>query len=163
MPQAREKVYAKLKELNFEFRVHTHLPIGSSRDAILLPPEVEGAKSKNLFLRNNDATNLFLVILELNFRVDLKKLANTLNEKRLSFASEDQLSKYLGVQAGSVSPFNLLNGYGKEVSLIIDRSLLLFEKLSFHPNDNRASIVISTLSFVKYLEWTGNKVFYVDF
>ena len=97
------------------------------------PKIVEGGECKNLFLRNNEGINHYLVILGMESRCDLKVLARKLNEKRLGFASEDRLLRYLGVPSGSVSPFNLLNGNGKEVLIVVEEALLSHEKLAFHP------------------------------
>ncbi|MHB8370674.1 MAG: YbaK/EbsC family protein [Leptospirales bacterium] len=68
----------------------------------------------------------------------------------------------LGVLPGSVSPFNLLNGKGKDVSIIVDQALLSHEKLIFHPNENTASLVLSVKDFMKYLRLLGNRVEFVD-
>ena len=93
--QTRQRVFDALKDLDISFQVYDHPPIRTSGDSFLLPEDVEGGKCKNLFLRNNEGTNHYLVILGLESRCDLKILARKLNEKRLSFASEDRLLKYL--------------------------------------------------------------------
>lgn len=151
-----------LKKLDISFQIYDHLPIRTSDDAFLLPEDVEGRKCKNLFLRNNEGTNHYLVILELKSRCDLNFLAHKLNEKRLGFASEDRLMRYLGVPSGSVSPFNLLNGQGKDVFIIVESGLLHYEKLVFHPNENTATLVLSVKDFMKFLQSLENRVEFVD-
>ena len=66
------------------------------------------------------------------------------------------MSKYLGLQPGSVSPFGLINDLEHHVYVFLDKNLLNFEFLSFHPNDNRASLTISSRDFVRYMESSGN-------
>ena len=85
--QNRQRVFDALKDLDISFQIFDHPPIRTSRDAFLLSEDVEGGKCKNLFLRNNEGTNHYLVILGLESRCDLKILARKLNEKRLGFAS----------------------------------------------------------------------------
>ena len=160
--QNRKKVFDALKKLDISFQIYDHLPIRTSDDAFLLPEDVEGGKCKNLFLRNNEGTNHYLVILELKSRCDLNFLAHKLNEKRLGFASEDRLMRYLGVPSGSVSPFNLLNSTGKEVCLVVEEALLSHEKLAFHPNENTATLVLSVKDFMKYLRSLENRVDFID-
>ncbi len=160
--QNRKKVFDALKKLDISFQIYDHLPIRTSDDAFLLPEDVEGGKCKNLFLRNNEGTNHYLVILELKSRCDLNFLAHKLNEKRLGFASEDRLMRYLGVPSGSVSPFNLLNGQGKDVFIIVESGLLHYEKLVFHPNENTATLVLSVKDFMKFLQSLENRVEFVD-
>lgn len=160
--QNRQRVFDALKDLDIPFQVYDHPPIRTNRDAFLLSEDVEGGKCKNLFLRNNDGTNHYLVILGLESRCDLKILARKLNEKRLGFASEDRLTRFLGVPSGSVSPFNLLNGNGTEVIIVVEEALLNHEKLAFHPNENTATLVLSVKDFVKYLRSLENRVDFID-
>ena len=158
-----QRVFDALKNLDIPFQVYDHSPIRTSGDAFLLSEDVEGGKCKNLFLRNNEGTNHYLVILGLESRCDLKVLARKLNErKRLGFASEDRLLRYLGVPSESVSPFNLLNGNGTEVIIVVEEALLSHEKLAFHPNENTATLVLTVRDFMKYLRSLENRVNYVD-
>ena len=160
--QNRQRVFDALKDLDISFQVYDHPPIRTSGDAFLLSEDVEGGKCKNLFLRNNEGTNHYLVILGMESRCDLKILARKLNEKRLGFASEDRLTRFLGVPSGSVSPFNLLNGNGTEVIIVVEEALLNHEKLAFHPNENTATLVLSVKDFVKYLRSLENRVDFID-
>lgn len=160
--QNRQRVFNALKDLDISFQIYDHPPIRTSGDAFLLSEDVEGGKCKNLFLRNNEGTNHYLVILGLESRCDLKILARKLNEKRLGFASEDRLTRFLGVPSGSVSPFNLLNGNGTEVIIVVEEALLNHEKLAFHPNENTATLVLSVKDFVKYLRSLENRVDFID-
>ena len=160
--QNRQRVFDALKDLDIPFQVYDHPPIRTSGDAFLLSEDVEGGRCKNLFLRNNEGTNHYLVILGMESRCDLKILARKLNEKRLGFASEDRLMRYLGVPSGSVSPFNPLNGNGTEVIIVVEEALLSHEKLAFHPNENTATLVLSVKDFMKYLRSLENRVDFID-
>jgi Ala-tRNA(Pro) deacylase len=66
------------------------------------------------------------------------------------------MEKYLGIKAGSISPFGLINDTEKHVYVFIDENLRLAEKISFHPNINTASLVIKFSDFIKFINWTGN-------
>jgi hypothetical protein len=59
-------------------------------------------------------------------------------------------------------PFGLINDMEHHVHLFIDRALTGAEKLTFHPNDNRATLVISSGDFFKFLEYTGNSWELID-
>jgi Ala-tRNA(Pro) deacylase len=72
------------------------------------------------------------------------------------------LTRFLGVPSGSVSPFNLLNGNGTEVIIVVEEALLNHEKLAFHPNENTATLVLSVKDFVKYLRSLENRVDFID-
>ena len=66
------------------------------------------------------------------------------------------MEKYLGLKPGSVSPFGLVNDTEHHVYVFLDENLKQARKLSFHPNDNRASLAIKTEDFIRYMDQTGN-------
>ena len=72
------------------------------------------------------------------------------------------MSKYLGVKPGSVSLFGLINDSENHVHVFFDKSLLNSEHLSFHPNDNTASLKISQSDFQKFLKWSKNGHEFLD-
>ena len=65
------------------------------------------------------------------------------------------------MQPGSVSPFGLINDPENHVHLFLDESLKEQPSLSFHPNDNRATVVIDRAEFEKYLTLVGNTYEYI--
>ena len=80
----------------------------------------------------------------------------------MTFGSEKRLLKYLGVSPGSVSPFGLINDEEHHVHLFIDEQLQSADKISFHPNDNTASLVIDYKDLLKYLDAMGNSYEFID-
>jgi len=96
------------------------------------------------------------VILEHLRQLDIHDLEKRLHQGKLSFASDQRLMKYLGVEPGSVSPFGLINDSEKHVHLFIDEKLSESDRLAFHPNVNTASIIVSKSDFLKFLDYTGN-------
>ena len=79
----------------------------------------------------------------------------------MSFASPERMMKYLGLEPGSVSPFGLINDTEHHVHLFSDANLKSADKLSFHPNDRRGTVVITKENFEKYLEIGGNTYEYI--
>jgi Ala-tRNA(Pro) deacylase len=96
------------------------------------------------------------------FPMDIHDMEHRLHQGKLSFASPERMMRYLGVRPGSVSLFTLVNDQNHEVTLFIDRHLLQAEKVSFHPNDNRASLVISRDDMLKFAKEIGNPYEIVD-
>jgi len=88
-------------------------------------------------------------------------LEQRLKQGKLSFASPKRMLKYLGITPGSVSPFGLINDKEEHVHVFLDENLKKSETISFHPNINTASIVISYIDFERYLNWVGNGFEYV--
>ena len=117
---------------------------------------------KNLFFRNHKGNRHYLVIAECSKNLPIRLLESFLKQGKLTFASEERMWKYLGLKPGSVSPFGLLNDEEHHVHVFLDADLKLSEKISFHPNDNTASLVIPYTGFLKYLEYVGNTYEYID-
>ena len=72
------------------------------------------------------------------------------------------MEKYLGLSPGSVSPFGLINDSENHVHLFLDENLRHQQSLSFHPNDNHATVVISQTEFLRYLSLAGNSYEFIS-
>jgi len=84
------------------------------------------------------------------------------------------MERCLGLLPGSVSPLGLIhdphtdeltkehfpNGY--RVKLFLDQDLQSSERVSFHPCDNTASVVLSNSDFMKFLEIWGGEYEWID-
>ena len=111
---------------------------------------------KNLFFRNHKGNKHYLVIMDSSHQMDIHDIEKQLHQGKLSFASPERMMKYLGVTPGSVSLFTLLNDINHEVILFIDESLKLTKKVSFHPNDNTASLIITSEDMLKVIDLIEN-------
>lgn len=155
-------IYKILDEMKITYEKYEHPAVFTVEEAQKYDRDIDAGKSKNLFLRNKKGNKHFLVIAESTKIIDLKKLGASINENRLGFASPERLKEYLDLTPGSVSPFGLINNSDKSVFVIVEKGIMKYKKLGFHPNINTATIVIKTEDFTKFLEWTGNTITYVD-
>jgi len=156
-----QKVYEILNKLGISYVRHEHPPVFTVEEAERHWQGIKGAHCKNLFLRNKKGSRHYLVIIEHTKRAELKKLEDQLGEDRLSFASEDRLKRYLGLETGSVSPFGLINDSSREVRVIIDQDLKNWDRINFHPNVNTATLEMVYSDFEKFLSWAGNSIRYL--
>lgn len=161
--EQEKKVYEVLEDLGIFYAKHEHPPVFTVEEAEKHWENISGAHCKNLFLRNKKGNRHYLVILESLKKADLKQLSNQLGEDKLSFASEERLMRYLGLEAGSVSPFGLINDSRKEVRVILDQELKGTDRINFHPNVNTATVGIDFSDFERFLTWCGNSMLYVQF
>jgi Ala-tRNA(Pro) deacylase len=155
-----EKVFAKLDELGISYTKTDHPPVYTVEEARKYWTDMKGAHTKNLFLRNKKATKHYLVIIEHAKRLDIKRLQRTIGSSSLSFASDRRLHEYLGLTPGAVSAFGIINDDSNAVEVIVDKDLLRFETINFHPNVNTATLTIAISDFKRFLEKSGNKVTY---
>ncbi len=153
----QEELYALLAEMGIGFEYIEHPPTPTIEDARRYWRVLEGKHCKNIFLRNHKGNKHYLVVLDCERSIDMHDLERRLGEGKLSFASEGRMMRYLGLRPGSVSPFGLINDACHEVILFLDERLRGAERLSFHPNDNRASLSLRGGDFMRFVERMGNR------
>ena len=117
---------------------------------------------KNLFFRNHKGNRHYLVIMDSRHNMNIHDIEHKLHQGKLTFASPERMMKYLGVKPGSVSLFGLVNDVNHDVTLFVDNELRHAAKVSFHPNDNTASLVISNADMMKFIENIGNAYEFLD-
>ncbi len=159
--EREEKVYRFLEEYNLSYSRHEHPPVYTVEEAEKYWKDIEGAHTKNLFLRNNKGNRHFLVVLEHNRSANLGEISEKLGAGKLSFASDRRLDKYLGLDTGAVSIFGLVNDTEKNVEVVMDKQLLECQTVNFHPNVNTATVSIPVKDLERFLEACGNKVYYI--
>jgi Ala-tRNA(Pro) deacylase len=154
--KGQKELYDLLDKLGINYEYHEHPPLATIDDAVTHWKDYDSGLCKNIFFRNHKGNRHYLVILEHLRQLDIHDLEKRLRQGKLSFASDQRLMKYLGVEPGSVSPFGLINDREKHVHLFIDEKLNESERLAFHPNTNTATLVISKTDFLKFMDCTGN-------
>ena len=151
-----QKVLNYLDSNNFEYSWYTHEEAPTIEIA-RTQWRADGSKHcKNLFFRNHKGNRHYLVVLDCECDLAIKDLEQRLHQGKLTFASPQRMERFLGLQPGSVSPFGLINDTENHVHLFIDENLKKEVSLSFHPNDNHATVVISQGEFMRYLATVGN-------
>jgi Ala-tRNA(Pro) deacylase len=114
---------------------------------------------KNLFLKNyvesaaqkSEEPRYYLYVLPDTARADLKSFASFVGEKKVSFASPEELLEHLGVTPGSVSLCGLINDIEKRVKVYIARDVYNAPVVHLHPNINTCSLEIEHETLMKYL------------
>lgn len=154
-PQGTADLMRRLDDLGIAHKTMEHAPVFTVEEARRLRGRVDGAHSKNLFVRDKKE-NHWLVSCLSERQVDLKWLAGALGTKRLTFCSERRLSGYLGIRRGAVSPFAVLNDLGGVVRVALDEELVESEPLNFHPLDNSRTTSISKAGLLRFLEAEGH-------
>lgn len=169
--EREEIVLRYLDEHNIAYEVYHH-PEGKTIEQAKQWWRADGSvHCKNIFLRNHKGNQHYLVCFDCDHDLDIHDLEQRLKAElmaqgfnspgKLSFASPERMSKYLGLEPGSVSPFGLINDAEQHIILFLDEHLLEAAALSFHPNDCRGTVVISHDMFRRYLEEKGNPFRYM--
>ena len=158
----RADLFAFLDRHGIAHATLDHPPVFRVEEGREIKAALPGGHTKNLFLK--DAKDrLWLVCALGDTRVDLKKLHHTIGAARLSFGSAELLEKTLGVTAGSVTIFALINDAGRRVSLVLDKTLLEHDPVNFHPLSNDATTAVSREGMLAFLRALGITAQVVDF
>ncbi len=139
--ERRDKVFAYLDAHGIKYTWYEH-PEAPTIEIARQYWKDDGSKHcKNLFFRNHKGNRHYLVCFDSEQSLAIHDLEHRLHLGKLSFASEQRMDKWLGLKPGSVSPFGLINDPEQHVHLFLDKQLEALPAYSFHPNDNRYTVV----------------------
>ena len=157
----KQELYVFLDERKIEYSVIEHAPVYTVEEAekLCLPHPEAGAK--NLFLRDDKKRNYYLLTVRDALAVDLKQFQEKITSRRLSFASEEDLMRFLALKKGAVTPFGVLNDTQSAVQVYID-AYFENKQISVHPNENNATVYLSANDLVELLRMHGNRVEYIE-
>jgi len=156
MPLGRRNLFDRLDALGIATQTIEHPPLFTVEDSRALRGEIPGGHTKNLFLKCKKGS-LWLVVAHEETRVDLKGLSKRLGAGRFSFGNEQLLGEVLGVPAGAVTPFALINDGGQRLGVVLDQALLAFDRLNFHPLENSATTGISREDLLIFVRDCGHE------
>lgn len=148
----KEEVYKYLESLNIKYRKVEHKAVFTMEEMSKLNLEDDTEVVKNLFIRDDKKQNYYLILVKGDKRVNLKELRNNLGLRPLTFASEEDLEKYLGLKKGSVTILGILNDTEHKVKVLIDNDIKKFKEIGAHPNENTASIWLTLKDIEKILK-----------
>ncbi|MHB0964337.1 MAG: prolyl-tRNA synthetase associated domain-containing protein [Gemmatimonadaceae bacterium] len=139
-----------------------HPPVFTIDEVERLVPPLDGAATKNLFLRDKKGTRQALVVVGASKPVDLRALAASTGFERPSFGSADRLKRCLGVEPGSVSLLALVNDPGHAVEVFVDRDVWAADAIHCHPLVNTATLSVRHDDVERFLAATGHAHRLVD-
>ena len=157
----RADLLRRLDELGIAHETVDHGPVFTVEESRGLHARIPGMHSKNLFFKDA-GDRLWLVTAEADRRLDLKTLHTRIGARRLSFGKPDLLLETLGVPAGSVTPFALINDAGRRVTLVLDAAFLGAARANFHPLENTATTSVTPDGLKAFLAATGHAPVVVD-
>ena len=146
-----KEVFGYLDNLGIKYDIVNHPAAFTTEEADKYIEGMEGVPSKTMFMAGKKDKNFYLFIMDENKRLDIKKLSLLIGD-RLYFGKEEDLKSKMGLVPGMVSLFGLLNNKEHDIKVYIDKDIELEKIITFHPNDNRATIFISVSDMFKILD-----------
>ena len=130
-----------LTELSIPYKIVEHPASHSTEESDNYIKDYEGCRSKTLILANKKSTQFYMIIMDDAKQVDMNRLSEILEVKRLHFISEDRLEEMLGLNSGIVSLFGLVGTNYENMNIYFDQQMLDdYQIQTFHPNDNTKTI-----------------------
>lgn len=147
------RVYNLLDSLGIEYLRTDHEHADTMEACNKIDEVLDVLICKNLFLCNRQKTNFYLLMMPGDKPFKTKELSAQIGSARLSFASAEDMEKYLDIHPGAVSVMGLMNDHENQVQLLVDEDVLKGEYLGCHPCVNTSSMKLKTADvFGKYLE-----------
>ncbi|WP_374446804.1 prolyl-tRNA synthetase associated domain-containing protein [Stella sp.] len=156
-----ERLMARLAELGIPTRTVEHPPLYTVEESRRLRGDLPGGHCKNLFLKDRK-DQLWLVVTLEDRAIDMKGLSDRIGSARLSFGRPELLVEVLGITPGAVTPFALINDPGQRVSVVLDREMMGFDPLNYHPLTNRATTAIAPADLLRFIAACGHRPAIVD-
>ena len=138
------RVYDLLDSLNLEYFRIDHAPADPMEVCEEIDRVLGATICKNLFLCNRQKTQFYLLMMPGDKPFKTKDLSQQINSARLSFASPEDMEKYLDITPGSVSITGLMNDKDGCVTLLADEDIFSGEHIGFHPCINTSSLKMKT-------------------
>lgn len=157
----KQETYQYLKNHNIPFKITEHRAVYNMEelDSIDLPyPEGD---AKNLFVRDDKKKNYYLITVKGDKRVNLKDFRKSHGLRPLSFASPEDLKKYMDLTPGAVTPLGLLNVEGAPITMYLDAEFK-DSIIGIHPSENTATVWLQGDDLVALLRENGCEVEIVE-
>lgn len=152
------RVYDFLDHLGIEYVRADHEHAETMEACNEIDEALDVLMCKNLFLCNRQKTNFYLLMMPGDKPFKTKGLSSQIGSARLSFASAEDMEKYLDILPGAVSVMGLMNDHDNHVQLLVDEDVLKGEYLGCHPCVNTVSLKVRTEDvFTTYLEAVHHK------
>jgi Ala-tRNA(Pro) deacylase len=156
-------IAAELERFKIDYRPYSHpnfstCEVSSTWHKAQNQP---GQRVKNLFLRNKNGKQHFLLLLPHAIEFD-KNIFKKLSDQKCGLASDDRLFKYLKLKPGCVSPLSLIHDETKHVQVYIEQSLINAACLHFHAGAPESSVILTPNALLLVLKHWGYQPHVVD-
>ena len=157
------RVYDFLDAVGVEYWRIDHEPAFTMEVCEEIDKALEAMICKNLFLCNRQKTAFYLLMIPGDKTFKTKELSHQIGSARLSFASAEDMEKYLDITPGAVSVMGLMNDRENAVRLLVDKDVLADELLGCHPCVNTSSLRLRTADvFGPVLKAMGHEMTVVE-
>lgn len=135
-----ENVFNILDENGIAYIRSEHEPVNTSEEAAKLRGVELKTGVKALLLKTAEGA-FIMVLIEADKKVDIKKIAQMENTKKLRFAKAEEVLAEVGCEPGGVPPFGYTkNGESHRIKTYIDKNISNNKLVNFNAGDRRVSV-----------------------
>ncbi|WP_180900120.1 prolyl-tRNA synthetase associated domain-containing protein [Martelella soudanensis] len=157
MTKTSDDVFAFLDKLGISYQNHEHRPVFTVAEGDDLRAKIPGGHTKNLFVKDKKS-RYFMLTVEEYATVDLKTVHTLIGASgRVSFGKPEPMMDYLGVEPGSVTALCAINDDQRQVTFILDESLMENAIINCHPLRNTATTSIGRDDLLSFIRATGHE------
>lgn len=157
----KQETYQYLKDHNIPFEITEHPAVYNMEELESIDLPYPEGDAKNLFVRDDKKKNYYLITVKGDKSVNLKDFRKAHGLRPLSFASPEDLKRYMDLTPGAVTPLGLLNVEGAPITLYLD-SEFKDSIIGIHPNENTATVWLQGDDLVALLCENGCEVEIVE-
>jgi Ala-tRNA(Pro) deacylase len=163
MPESpQDQLFRRLDELGIAATTVPYPAHRTVEEGRALRGSMSGTFTKNLLVKDKKK-RLFLIVAEEARAIDLKTFNARIGAKgHLSFASAETMREVLGVDPGTATPFGLMNDLRRQVTPVIDASLMSAAQVNFHPLAHTASTGIRPEDLLTFMRACGHEPLIVE-
>ena len=154
LPTSPEVLLSMLDDIGVKYDLYNHEAVFTVKQSDKVNSYIKGAHCRNLFLRDKKK-QMFLVVVQNETKIDLKKLSVLLDCGRLSFGSPERLWNNLCVKPGSVCPFSIINDKDHYVQIVLDADMMNRDVVNYHPMVNTMTIGLNPEGLLKFIQSCG--------
>ncbi len=152
---AYQELLDELQKLDIKYEMVNHPAAKTTEEADAYIAGKIGVRTKSMFLKDKKK-NFYLVIMDDAKRMDFKEFQELTGTKRISMAHDSDIEDQLGLEAGIVSPFGIMNNTAHNIQIYFDQDMLDENiPLTFHPNINTHTIFLSAADLMKFIKAQG--------
>ena len=156
-------LFARLDALGLAHSTVEHPPLYTVEQSRELRGDLAGGHIKNLFLRDKKR-RMWLVTVQEDREMDLKTLRHRIGAQgNLSFGNAEMLMEHLGIIAGAVTPFSVINDREGKVAMVLDKALLEINPVNAHPLRSDRTTAIAPQDLIRFLEAENHAPLVLDF
>lgn len=146
----KREIYQLLENLGISYVCLEHSPIMTMEEGTAIAQKLNVTPCKNLFLVNKQK-EYFLVMVPGDKKISTKHIARQIGSSHLSFASNEDLDKFLSTVPGGISVLGLIYDKENKVKLLIDKEILKTDYIGCHPCENTYSLKLKTKDIIEIL------------